>query len=303
MDVDLGDVVRLLQVRDVSYADDLLLAAVVRLDLMTLLAEESGTLDELCRRNNIASRPADVLCTLLRAMRLLEPGDVLRPTPLARACLVRGSPYDVRPYLAAAASRPTCLELAELLRTGRPSTPCAARRRDPALGEHLAGGGARARVLASFLVDVIADLPVRSVLDVTGSSGCGKLLAERRPGVSLAESEWGDLFARLPSGHDLHVLSHLLHCRSEAQVRGIVQRCYDALLPGGWLVDHDTHLNADKTGPLSVARYSALLLHATEGKCWSVAEMAGFLSDAGFVNVLERPCGPDRTAILAQKPS
>ena len=88
------------------------------------------------------------------------------------------------------------------------------------------------------------------------------------------------------------------------QVREILARSFDALLPGGWIVDHDVHLNADKTGPLSVARYSALLLHdTTEGQCWSVSEIAELLSDAGFVNISERRTAADRTAILAQKPA
>jgi len=63
------------------------------------------------------------------------------------------------------------------------------------------------------------------------------------------------------------------------------------------------HLNADKSGPLSVARYSALLLHTTEGQCWSVSEMAQFLGDTGFINIEERHTAADRTAILAQKPA
>jgi hypothetical protein len=111
-----------------------------------------------------------------------------------------------------------------------------------------------------------------------------------------------ELFDRFPGGHDLHLLSHILHCWPERETRQILGRSYDALCPGGWVIDHDMHLNAEKTGPLAVARYSALLLHATEGRCWSVTEVAGFLQDAGFINVRERLCGLDRTAIIAQKP-
>ena len=35
---------------------------------------------------------------------------------------------------------------------------------------------------------------------------------------------------------------------------------------------HDVHLNADKSGPLAAAMYSALLMHCTEGRCFSVSE-------------------------------
>jgi len=46
-----------------------------------------------------------------------------------------------------------------------------------------------------------------------------------------------------------------------------------ALPPGGLLVIHDAHLNADKTGPLPVAAYSALLMSVTEGKCYATSEI------------------------------
>lgn len=306
MDVDFTDMARLLRARDGIYAGDLVLAAVVRLDLLTLMAEEPGTLDELCSRNGIARRPADVLCTLLRAMNLLEPGEILRPTPLARASLVRGAPYDMRPYLASGASRTTCLEQVELLRTGQPAAwtggGIGVWPHDPAFGEFLSGAQARARVLAPQLMDLVEDLPVSSVLDVSGSDAFAKLIAERELDLTVTPLDPGDLFDPYPEGHDLHLVSHTLHCWSERQVRRILGRCFDALPPGGWFIDHDTHLNADKSGPLPVAQYSALLLHATEGQCWSVTEISDFLTDAGFVSIIERPCGLDRTAILAQKP-
>ena len=57
------------------------------------------------------------------------------------------------------------------------------------------------------------------------------------------------------------MLSHTLHDWDDDGVRRIVDGSFAALAPGGWLVDHDTDLNRDKTGPLPVARYSALLMH------------------------------------------
>ena len=48
------------------------------------------------------------------------------------------------------------------------------------------------------------------------------------------------------------------------------------------LVIHDAFINADKAGPLPVAEYSALLMHSTQGKCYSVGEYANLLSEAGF---------------------
>jgi hypothetical protein len=331
VDVDAADVASLMRVREGIYADDLLLAGIVRLDLLTVLADDPGTLDDLCIRHGIAHRPADVLCTLLRAMGLLEPGAVLRPTPLARSCLIRGAPFDLRPYLASGASRATCLEQVEVLRTGQPAAWTGGRAgvwpHDPAVGELLTlATDARARVLAPLVADALDDLPFHSLLEIGGSGACAGVMADRRHDLNFAVLEprvagiprpsmlaAPELDGRVtvtasgpcmqvPGGYDLHLLSHALHCWNERGVRQIVGRSYDSLLPGGWIVDVDAHLNADRTGPLSVARYAVLVLYATEGQCWSVGELTGFLQDAGFLHVEERAAGPDRTAILAQKP-
>jgi len=288
-----ADLAKLLRINDGIYADDLVLAAMVRLDLFTVLAEEPITLDELCTRNGLARRPADVLCTLLRAMGLLESGELLQPTRLALTCLVQEAPMDLRPYLACSAARHTCIELLEVLRTGKPAIRAEddeessiERRDDPAFVEQVtAAGHARARVLAGGLAVALEGLGVRSILDVTRHS---RVIAR-------------DVFRTLPEGHDAHLLSHVLHNWNEHHVRQMLIRCFDALQPGGWVIDHDAHLNGDKTGPLSVARYSARLLYATEGKCWSVTEMTEFMAEAGFVNIEERAAGFDRTVILGQK--
>ena len=55
-----------------------------------------------------------------------------------------------------------------------------------------------------------------------------------------------------------------------------------ALPPGGLLVIQDAHLNADKTGPLPVAAYSALVMSVTEGKCYATSEMETLLTAADW---------------------
>ena len=327
----------LLRARDGIYADDLLLAAVAWLDLFSWLAEHPVDLASLCRDRGLAPRPADVMCTLLRAMALLEPaGAVLRPTPLARDHFVDGGPFDLRPYYASLRDRPTCRELYEVLRTDEPAAWSSARGGadwesqlgDVAFaGQITAAMDARATVLAPPLAAALGAVPARRLLDVAGASGAyAAALVDARPGLRatvlerapvdrLARSVLasrgyddridvvaGDMFEELPSGHDLHLFSHTLHDWDEAGVRRLLEVSFRALPPGGWLVDHDAHINADKTGPLAIARYSVLLVHSTKGKCWSVSELEQFLHDAGFVGVETRPAGPDRDVLLARKP-
>ncbi len=119
----------LLGARDGIYADDLLLAAVAWLDVFSWLVEHPVDLPGLCEGLGLAPRPADVMCTLFRAMGLLEQRTVvLQPTQLARDHLVGGARFDLRPYYASLRERPACRELHDVLRTasrrpGRAPTP------------------------------------------------------------------------------------------------------------------------------------------------------------------------------------
>nr|MBA2496936.1 methyltransferase [Acidimicrobiia bacterium] len=186
---------------------------------------------------------------------------------------------------------------------------------------------ARGALLAPALARAVADVPGRRLLDIAGGSGIyATAMVDARPDLQATVVErapvdtaarvlladrgkaervtvvTGDMFGTLPSGHDLHLLSHTLHDWDEDAVRRIVGVSFTALSPGGWLVDHDAHIDADKAGPLANARYSVLLAHSTVGKCWSVAELTGFLRDAGFTDVTDRPVSPDRSVVLARKP-
>jgi len=60
-------------------------------------------------------------------------------------------------------------------------------------------------------------------------------------------------------------------------------------------------LNADKTGPLQIAAYSVLILHVTQGRCYSVAEMETLLREAGFSKPREVPSAVGRSALVAER--
>ena len=326
----------LCRLRDGIYADDLVLAA-VELDVFGWLADHAVDFDGLCEGLDLAPRPADVMCTLLRAMGLLEAGaDPLRPSALTRDHFVAGSPYDLRPYYSSLRDRPGCRELLEVLRTGAPMSWASAhdggdwirQLDDDGFARRVtAAMNARGALLAPALVRAVADVPGRRLLDIAGGSGIyatawidarpelRATVVERVPVDSAARTILadrgyadrvavvsGDMFKELPNGHDLHLLSHTLHDWDEDAVRRILEVSFAALSPGGWLLDHDAHINADKTGPLAVARYSVLLAHSTEGKCWSVRELEVFLRDAGFTDLSERPAGPDRSVLVARRP-
>jgi SAM-dependent methyltransferase len=332
----------LYRLRDGVYAPDLLVVAVAELDLFSWLSDREGASTvELCAHFELDPRPVDVLATYCTAAGLLHRyGDLLSVTELASHYLVAGSPYDLRAYYASLAERPACAELLSVLRTGEPAAwasastgghpDWAARLGEVDFAKRITSAmDARGAYLGPGLAQAVADLEFARGLDIGGSSGaylCS--LLDRRPAATGSVFErppvdeaaktllldrgyvdrvrvvTGDMFVdALPEQHDLHLFSHVLHDWDEALVYRLLAASYDALPPGGWLLDHDMHIDERKSGPLPVAEYSVLLMHSTPGKCWSVGELSQMLTEIGFAGIEHRPAAGDRSVLIARKPA
>jgi hypothetical protein len=109
-----------------------------------------------------------------------------------------------------------------------------------------------------------------------------------------------DLFS-WPAMADVHLYSNVLHDWDEPVVRELLKKSFAALPAGGLVMIHDAYLNAAKNGPLHVAEYSVLLMHSSEGRCYSVAEMGRYLTDAGFRDVSYVPSAAVRGVVTARK--
>ena len=125
---------------------------------------------------------------------------------------------------------------------------------------------------------------------------------ERRGLSAKVDVLAGDMLAaEFPTGCDAHLISNVLHDWDEPVVKQLLEKSFRSLPPGGMLVIHDAHLNESKTGPLPVAKYSALLMHSTEGKCYSVGEIGGYLREIGFEAMQFTPTEADRSVVTARK--
>jgi SAM-dependent methyltransferase len=324
--------------RDGLYAGDMVTAAVVWLDVFSWLERQPSTLDALCAGLGLHPRPADVMITLFVAMGLIvRDGGVLRPTPLAREHFVADSPYSLRAYYASFKDRPVCRELVEVLRTGVPAGWASgdkgrdwlASMRDPAFADAFtAAMDARGLALGPAAAAALDLAGRRALLDIGGGSGIyACAFVERHPHLaatvferppvdavtrrSLARRGFDDrvrvvagdmLRDALPGGFDVHLVSNVIHDWDLPAVDAIFAASFAALPPGGLLVVHDTHLNADKTGPLPVAAYSVMIMHACEGRCYSVAEMFGRTAAAGFRDQAFVETIADRSLVTARKP-
>jgi predicted O-methyltransferase YrrM len=324
--------------RDGLYAADLVTAALVEFDIFTWLDTHPSTFEALCRHFGFAARPADVLVTLLVARGYLaRDGEVLRTTPLAREHLVDSSPWHLSPYFAALKERPFVQDFVRILRTGQPASWGGARgghdwhvaMEDDAFARRFtAAMDCRGLYLGQALAAAL-DLSGHSrLLDIGGGSGIyACAIAARHPHVSatvldqapvqriastlVAERGFAgrvdvvaaDFHAEsLPVGHDVHLFSNVLHDWDEPQVRHLLAASCRSLSPGGLLVIHDAFINADKTGPIPVAEYSVLLMHASQGKCYATSEYERMLREAGFTDCTYTDTAADRGVMTARRP-
>jgi hypothetical protein len=171
------------------------------------------------------------------------------------------------------------------------------------LGRHralldIAGGSG---VYACAFVDRHAHLRA-TVVEKPPVDAVARQAIERRGFTARVDVTAADILAEpLPTGFDVHLMSNILHDWSLKRVETLLTSSFAALARGGLLAIHDTHLNAEKTGPLPVAAYSVLLMHATEGRCYSVKEMFDALAGAGFVEPRYVETVADRSLIVARK--
>jgi 3-hydroxy-5-methyl-1-naphthoate 3-O-methyltransferase len=334
----LTDPTAIYRTRESLAAVDALTAAIVHLDLFTVLADSPADLATICRRFAIHQRPADTLCTLLVANGLLrrDGNGILHVTNTAQEFLVSGGPFDARPYYASIADKPGVTDFLTVLRTDRPANwPGeegeadwhAAMRTDAFAESFTAAMDCRGRVLGPGLAAALAGSQPHRLLDVGGGSGVYSIAVARafpETRATVLEASPVDRIARRtisaagldgridvvtadmftdswPADHDTHLFSNVLHDWNEADCRRLLAKSVAALPHGGRLLIHDMLLDDDKSGPLWAAEYSVLLTTVTQGRLYSAAEIGSWLADLGMRIVARGPTALDRSVLIAKR--
>ncbi|HRI14193.1 MAG TPA: methyltransferase [Verrucomicrobiota bacterium] len=333
------DPARAYHYRDSLYAADLITAALVHFDFFSGLAKHPGNAEEIGARFGFAARPADVLLTLCSANGFVERNaeGIFHITPAGRDHLTSDSPWNLAPYYASLKDRPVTLDYVRVLKTGRPANWGGAQ---DSFDWHKAMEGedfarmftatmdCRGRLLGPALAQALDLAGRHRVLDIAGGSGIyACALVANSPGLlatvweqspvdriactRIAELGYadrievavGNMFQdRFPADCDVHLLSNVLHDWDTPEAGTLLGHSFAALPAGGLLVIHDAFINAEKSGPLSVAEYSALLMHSTQGKCFSTTEYAEMLERVGFVPGTYTDTAAGRGFMTARKP-
>jgi acetylserotonin N-methyltransferase len=330
------DPLPLYRYRDGVAAVDLVATAVAHLDFFTWLDEHPATLGAICSHFGLHVRPVDVMLTLFSALGLITPsGGVFHLSLRAREHLVASSPWNLAPYYASMKDRASTLDMLKVLRTGKPANWggydqqawAQAMEREDFADRFTAAMDCRGALLGPALAKRIDLSPYKALLDIAGGSGVyacalaawhphlraavlekppvdrvARRSIEKRGFGSKVEVLAADMFADAwPTGFDAHLISNVLHDWDEPVVRDLLAKSHASLPRGGVLIIHDAYINAEKTGPLHIAEYSALLMNITEGKCYSLGEMRSFLSDSGFEWLEHQPTAVGRSYIAARR--
>ncbi|UCF66255.1 MAG: methyltransferase domain-containing protein [Acidobacteriota bacterium] len=306
------------QARSYQLSQPLLAAA--ELELFDRLDEQALSAEQLADALRADRRAITILLDALAALGVLTKSLERYALPAElRPLLTSGGETSV---LAMLRHQATCAhrwdQLVESVRTGKPATALAGReltdveRRAFIQAMHVIG-----RAMAAGIVGRLDASRFSRALDIGGGSGTYTIaLLEAAPALRvtlfdlpqvvemarerLAASELldrvslvaGDFYEDpLPAGHDLALLSAIVHQNSRSQNRELFVKCRDALYPGGLLVIRDVLMDVSHTQPVGGALFAINMLVATEGGgTYSFEELREDLGTAGFerIELLQR---------------
>jgi len=298
------------------------LAAALELGVFTLLSDgRESTADDVATVLCLDERPTDLLLTACTALGLLDKhGPRYRNSALAEEFLVPGTDryfggvvrFNDQAY-------PAWHRLTDALRENRPLTWNPESQKslfssgDPVFTNLFwEGMHSLSAATARALGDVHDFAGHRRVLDVGGGSGAFLIeLCRRHPGltgtlydlphvVEFARAKVdaagvgaavttvpGDFLrdATLPAGHDVILLSMILHDWDEPTGRELLRKCHRALAPGGVLLVCELFVNPERTGPVGAALMGmSMLVETHSGRNYAEDEYLAWVHDAGFTD-------------------
>jgi hypothetical protein len=323
----------ILQLATGYWASQVLLSA-NRMGLFAVLAGSEATAEEVAERLGSRPRSTRLLLDACVALGLLRSdGGRYANTELATAFLVPGSPA----FLGDALRYSDDLyqpwgHLDEAVRHDRPALPPSEILGDDAdkTRHFVRGMHNRALGIAGGLVEVVDLTGRHRLLDVGGGPGTYSCLLTRRyeglratvldlPGVieiareiiaemgateRVATTAGDFLTTPWPGDNDALLISGVFHRQSEGECRGLIATAIDALVPGGQMIVADVFTTPEGKSPFAALFGLNMLVSAPGGGVHSAADVAQWMSDAGFLDVALHPLPPPmpHIAVTATRP-
>jgi predicted O-methyltransferase YrrM len=284
------------------------------LDIFTCLAEPASSRN-LAEKQGWYARPLTVVLDALTAMGLLIKNDGLYRTDPGLLPLLRSdSPQTILPMIRHAATIwKNWSNLTSIVTETGGVKGTAGSFKNPEDQKAFIGAmHVVGRARAPKIVQAINPGSARQLIDVGGGSGTYTIaFLEASPEMSatlfdlpnvvsmgrarIAEAGLtdrvsivaGDFYTdSLPPGHDLALVSAIIHMNSPEQNVDLYKKIFDALVPGGRIVIRDHVMKPDNTSPKSGALFAVNMLVGTPGGgTYTYKEIKTGLIAAGFENV------------------
>jgi predicted O-methyltransferase YrrM len=297
-----------------NFMESRVLLSAAELDLFTLLAPNPLSVEEIAAKNGADLRGLTILLDALAAMGLLiKQGNQYHcPSPLS-AFLSKSSPDSILAmihHMGHVWQRWS--RLTEVVKgsevSGKPPV-------SSDVDELRAFIGAMHAVAAKLAPGVVAAVnpgTARDLLDVGGASGTYTLaflravpgmratlfdkpevipIARRRLGEAGVLDRMtlvgGDFYRdEFPPGHDLALISAIIHQNSPGENLDLYRKVFRALVPGGRIIIRDHIMEPDRTRPRDGAIFAVNMLVATQGgNTYTFEEIHTGLVQAGFVRI------------------
>ncbi len=297
-----------------AFMESRVLLTAVELDVFTPLAGRTMTAADVAAALGTDPRATTVLLDALAALGLLDKEAGAFRCPAATAdLLARDAGGSVAPMLMhSVALWRRWSALTEVVRSGAPAPAPEPEQRERDREAFIAAMHAVAAPMAAAVVAAVGPGGATRFLDVGGASGTytqaflaaspslRATLFDLPPVIEIArrrlraagvadrvEFVAGDFYRdELPGGHDLALLSAIIHQNSAKQNVALFTKIRKALSPGGRLIVRDHVMSPDHTHPLRGALFAVNMLVGTEGGAtYSFAEIRAGLEDAGFAEV------------------
>lgn len=291
-----------------SFMECRLLLTGVELNLFSLVAAAPLSAVEITEKVKGDLRATTILLDALSALGFLEKKDnQYRTVPSLIPLLSDSEPTSILPGLQHSAHLwQTWSQLTEIVHRGKgEESGFSGNRLSAFIGAmHVGAAGA-----ADGIVAAISPGPAKNLIDIGGGSGSYTIaflkassdikatLFDLPPVVEMARKRFSEsgLLDRvnlvpgnfyqdpLPNGHDLALLSAIIHQNNQDQNLALYQNIFQALEPGGRIIIRDHVMEADRTKPVSGAIFAVnMLVNTPGGGTYTFEEIREDLTKAKF---------------------
>ena len=300
----------------------------VKLDVFTLMGDQSMTARQVARQLNADVRGVTLLLNALSAMKLLEKeGTRYGCAPAARQFLnSTAEGYIGHMILHHHHLTDTWSRMDEAVKSGKPLTSRISVSKDQRREAFLMGMYNIASQQAPAIASEVDLSDRKRLLDLGGGPGTYAIhfckqnpsldavvfdLPTTRPfaektieahglsgRISFAPGDF--IEAEIPGQYDAVWISHILHAEGPDICRQIIEKAVGALVPGGLMIIHDFILVDTMDGPLIPALFALNMLQGTEaGQSYSEEQIRQMLKAAGVSEIRRLGyVGPTESGIL-----